>query len=174
MTMRRASFIGALTALGCGAVLTFAVQTTWRSFDMRTAGVIVMLGALADLLIRVLIADSPLLSPQSADIAALVEPLGEPLLDANGRPVIVENPAAKPRPPRVDPPTAVIGGARYPMVSPITESADRDASAQRRRFDTPESPVAVTTLAGRPVHPRGRGFIGSRTAPSAARRGRRR
>lgn len=198
--MRRTSFAGALLVIAVGAVLAFAVQGSPRDLDLQTAGVILILGGAADLVIRSLIADSPLLSPQSADVAAVVEPVGEPVLDAAGNPIAVANPsaAAQTRPPLVAPlpgtmppgaaaetlvvtdeygvthlppdgtaatapePTAAVPASAPDSCEAVYGAAVRAATGDP--LDTPESPVAVTTLSGRPVRPRGRGrgFRGGR------------
>ncbi|HWG26175.1 hypothetical protein [Actinospica sp.] len=162
--MRRTSFAGALTAMAIGAVLAFAVQSSPRWLDLQAAGLIVMLGGAADLLVRSLISDSPLLSPQAADVAAVVEPLGDPVLDAVGNPVNV---------PRGD--AVLDAGATATVILPA-EDAERDPwsrsdippahdrenyeralrAAEGEALDAPESPVAVTTITGRPVRPHGR------------------
>jgi hypothetical protein len=219
--MRRTSFVGALLAMAIGAVLAFAVHGSPRFLDLQTAGIMVMIGAAADLLIRSLISDSPLLSRQAADVAAVVEPLGDPVLDAAGNPVVVPGPGARgTRPPLIAPlpgtvpeaPTIIVtdepsgpavhtampaqpGQAVYPAQpgQPVTPSAPAGAvpeSAESWRRtdpavppahdravydnavgagaaglpDTPESPVALTTITGRQVHPRGRGGRRSRRA----------
>jgi hypothetical protein len=198
--MRRTSFAGALLVVAIGAVLAFAVHGSPRALDLRTAGVILILGGAADLLIRSLIGDSPLLSPQTADVAAVVEGVGEPVLDAAGNPIAAPNAAAhgQARPaliaplPGTMPPgsaaetivvtdehgvahlpgTAPVAAAPMPAAPPSTvpstdggtthSSYESYESAVRAEvvdpLDTPESPVAVTTLTGRPVRPRGRGF----------------
>lgn len=216
--MRRTSFAGALLVIAIGAVLAFAVQGSPRDLDLQTAGVILIIGGAADLVIRSLIADSPLLSRQSADVAAVVEPVGEPVLDAAGNPIAVANAAAVAhlRPPLVAPlpgtmppgaaaETIVVtdeygvehvssAGAGAAGAQPAGYGADAAAAygqygqhgqgyapeyapeyppeqnpeysryteavraATGDPLDTPESPVAVTTLGGRPVRPRGRGF----------------
>lgn len=102
--MPRTSFAGALSVIALGAVLLFAIQSTPKDFDLQTTGVILIVAGAGDLLIRSLIADSPLLGRRSADVAAVVEPIGEPVLDALGNPVSVPNPAAvQGRPPLVAP-----------------------------------------------------------------------
>jgi hypothetical protein len=85
--MRRTSFLGALTVIAVGGVLAFAIQSTPRSLDLHAAGLIIMVAGIADLVIRFLLADSPLLGTQAADVAAVVEPLGEPVLDVFGNPI---------------------------------------------------------------------------------------
>jgi hypothetical protein len=181
--MRRTSFAGAMVAIAIGAVFAFAVQGSPRDFDVQTAGLIVVLAGAADLLVRSLVADSPLLSKQSADVAAVVEPLGDPVLDAAGNPVSVSNPAGQARPPLVAPlpgtmppgatPDTVVVTDEYGAVRVPSGSAEQDTPGQPSYeeavrgmsvdpLDTPESPVAVTTLTGRPVRPRGRGFGGAR------------
>lgn len=208
--MRRTSFAGALLVMAVGAVLAFAVQGSPRDLDLQAAGVILILAGAADLLIRSLIADSPLLSPQSADVAAVVEPVGEPVLDAAGNPIAVANPSAagQTRPPLIAPlpgtmppgaaaETLVVtdeyGVTHLPPQAPWPASPESAAVPQPQApqpqpqppagpsgggvpgfdeaaygaavraatgdpLDTPESPVAVTTLTGKPVRPRGRGF----------------
>jgi hypothetical protein len=202
--MRRTSFAGAMVAIGIGAVLAFAVQGSPRDFDVQTAGLILIIAGAADLLIRSLVADSPLLSAQSAEVAAVVEPLGDPVLDAAGNPISVSNPALQARPPLVAPlpgtmppgaapdtivvtdeygavrvpaagagavdPTAVVfpGAVNPTVVDPAAGGSDYQSYAEAVRatsvdpLDTPEAPVAVTTLTGRPVRPRGRGLGGAR------------
>jgi hypothetical protein len=186
--MRRTSFAGALVVVAIGAVLAFAIHSSPKDFDLQIGGLLLMLGGAADLVIRSLIADSPLLSRQSAEVAAVVEPLGDPVLDAAGHPIAVTNPAAGGRPPLIAPlpgtmppetapdtivvtddPYSVVripaaGRAQAPSPAPAVGDPDYGAyeSAVRAEsgnpLDTPESPVKVTTLGGRPVRPRGRGF----------------
>lgn len=188
--MRRTSFAGALVAIAIGAVLAFAIHGSPKAFDLQIGGLLLMLGGAADLLIRSLIADSPLLSRQSAEVAAVVEPLGDPVLDAAGNPIAVANPAAGGRPPLIAPlpgtmppesaPDAIVvtddpysvvripaaGRAQAQAPSPAPAVGDPDYGAYESAvraesgnpLDTPESPVTVTTLGGRPVRPRGRGL----------------
>jgi hypothetical protein len=85
--MRRTSFFGALTAIAIGGVFAFAIQSSPNWLDLRVAGMIVMIAGIADLLIRFAIRDDPLLSQEAADVAAVVEPLGEPVLDVFGNPI---------------------------------------------------------------------------------------
>jgi hypothetical protein len=164
--MRRTSFVGALAAVAIGAVLAFAVHASPHWMDLQEAGLIVLIGGAADLLIRSLIADSPLLGPSAADVAAVVEPLGDPVLDAAGNPVAL--------PPQQRPVTAapevwvteqVPGQQPYPDAAVLPEH-DRAvyeralrAAAEGGTLDTPESEVAVTTITGRPVHPHTRRFL---------------
>lgn len=175
----RTSFAGALVVMAIGAVLAFAVQGSPRYLDIHATGLILALGAAADLAIRALIADSPLLSPESADVAAVLEPLGEPVLDAAGNPVVVPHPgSAMARPPLIAPPpgtmppgspveTLVITDEPYyPPGSAVPGGTDPGAVASQvpgavSAPASPESPVAVTTITGRPVRPRP-GAAGSR------------
>ena len=162
--MRKTSFVGALAAVAIGAVLAFAVQSSPRWLDLQQAGLIVMLGGIADLIVRSLIADSPLLSPPAAEVAAVVEPLGDPVLDAAG------NPVSAPRASGVVPEhvsTTVVVPADQPntpddpwLRTDIPAAHDREvyeralrAAAEGGALDTPESAVAVTTITGRPVRP---------------------
>jgi hypothetical protein len=72
--MRRTSFVGALIAMAAGAVCAFAVHGSPSYLNVQAAGVIVMIGAAADLIIRCLVSDGPFPSPQVADVAAAAEP----------------------------------------------------------------------------------------------------
>jgi hypothetical protein len=85
--MRRTSFFGALAVIALGGVLAFALQSTPRSLDLHATGLILMLAGIADLVIRFVLGDSPLFSPETADVAAVVEPVGEPVLDVFGNPI---------------------------------------------------------------------------------------
>ncbi|WP_157436705.1 hypothetical protein [Actinospica robiniae] len=173
----RTSFAGALLVMAIGAVLAFAVQGSPRYLDIHATGLILALGAAADLAIRALIADSPLLSPESADVAAVVEPLGEPVLDAAGNPVVVPNPGSPmARPPLIAPPPGTLPPGSpvetlvitdepyYPAETPgatAAAAASPHVPGAVTAPASPESPVAVTTITGRPVRPR-RNVAGSR------------
>lgn len=85
--MRRTSFVGALTVMAIGGVLAFAIRQSPSDLNIQLTGFIIMLSGALTLAIRFMIADSPLLPQGTADIAAVVEPLGEPAMDAFGRPV---------------------------------------------------------------------------------------
>jgi hypothetical protein len=135
--MRRTSFIGALLAMAIGAVLAFAVHGSPRFLDLQTAGIMVMIGAAADLVIRSLISESPLLSRRAADVAAVVEPLGDPLLDAAGNPVVVPGPAARDtRPPLVAPLPGTVPDAPTIIVT-----------------DEPSGPAVHTAMPAQPGRP---------------------
>ena len=176
----RTSFAGALVIMAIGAVLAFAVQGSPKDLDIHATGLILALGAAADLAIRALISDSPLLSPASADVAAVVEPLGEPVLDAAGNPVVVPNPASPmARPPLIAPPPGTMPPGSPVETLVITDEPYYPAEAPGAPGATvpgagsplvpgavsapasPESPVAMTTITGRPVRPR-RNVAGSR------------
>ena len=183
--MSRTSFAGALAAIAIGAVLAFAVHGSPRDLDLQEAGLIIMIGGVLDLLVRSAIADNPLLSRQAGDVAAVVEPVGEPVLDAAGNPVFVPNGdyrSDQPRPPLVAPlPGTVLDLPRRIVVDPSpwaqevtvaepaayparpldyrerTSPADHLVAAETgHALDTPEAPQAVRTITGRPVRPRGR------------------
>jgi hypothetical protein len=164
--MRRTSFVGALAAIAIGAVLAFAVHASPHWMNLQQAGFIVLLGGAADLIIRTLISDSPLLGPAAADVAAVVEPLGDPVLDAAGGPVsLPPHPrAAAAQGPEQWVPVApeLSQHTDVPAVLPehdraVYERALR-AAAEGGTMDTPESEVAVTTITGRPVRPHTRRF----------------
>ncbi|HWG26128.1 hypothetical protein [Actinospica sp.] len=175
--MRRTSFVGALAAIAIGAVLAFAVHASPHWMNLQQAGFIVLLGGAADLIIRTLISDSPLLGPAAADVAAVVEPLGDPVLDAAGSPVNLP-----PHPRAAQAPEQWVSeqSVREPELSQHADVAavlpehDRAvyeralrAAAEGGTMDTPESEVAVTTITGRPVRPHTRRF--GRSARSRSR-----
>jgi hypothetical protein len=120
--MRRTSFAGALAAIAIGAVLAFAVHASPRDFDLQEAGVIVMLGGVADVLVRLAMPGSPLMSGRGADAAAWAEPGGEPALDAEGNPLFPlpagypAGPADPPRPPLIAPLPGTLPGVRRRIV----------------------------------------------------------
>ncbi|MBR7827989.1 hypothetical protein KDK95_16860 [Actinospica sp. MGRD01-02] len=167
--MRRTSFVGALAAVAIGAVLAFAVNGTPQWINLQQAGLIVLLGGVADLIVRTVIADSPLLAKPAADVAAVVEPLGDPVLDAAGNPVSLPSTAPgeewvaveplpqSPQVPQIplDPPPS----QATPQVVVAPSSNDRAVyerairAAEGGTQDIPESEVAVTTITGRPVRP---------------------
>jgi hypothetical protein len=101
--VNRSSFVGALVFTALGAVLAFAIQPSLSWLDVRTAGVIIMIAGICDLVIRFAVADSPLLSPQVAEVSALVEPLGEPVLDVFGNPISSVTPPSGAAPVLMDP-----------------------------------------------------------------------
>jgi hypothetical protein len=114
--MRRGSFAAPLAFIGLGAVLAFAVQGHAQDFNLNLAGFIIMVTAVVDLVLRALIGDDPLLPPDAAQIAAVIEPLGEPVLDAYGRPITVDPGAGYPdrtipEPTRVLPPGMAVQDA---------------------------------------------------------------
>lgn len=84
---RRGSFFGALAVIALGGVLAFAVQHSPRWLDLHATGLILIIAGVSTLALRATVGNSPLLSKQAADVAAVVEPLGEPMLDAFGNPV---------------------------------------------------------------------------------------
>ena len=112
--MNRTSFVGALIAVALGAVLAFAVQSTPKDLDLHVTGLIILVAGLADLAIRFLIADSPLLSPRAAAVAAVVEPLGEPVLDVFGNP-IAPAPSSRAADPYIVSPEAAAAAASFTM-----------------------------------------------------------
>lgn len=118
--MNRSSFVGALVFTALGAALTFAVQPSLSWLDVRTAGVIIMIAGVCDLVIRFAVADSPLLSPQVAEVSALVEPLGEPVLDVFGNPISSVTPPSGAAPVLMDPAVA----APVEQVMPIAQDPE--------------------------------------------------
>lgn len=97
--MRRTSFVGALIVVTLGGVFAFAIQSSPRWIDLHAAGLITMVAGVADLVIRFVLGDSPLLNHEAADVAAVVEPLGEPILDVFGNPITTAPPPGVLQPP---------------------------------------------------------------------------
>lgn len=97
--MRRTSFVGALFVVAVGGVLAFAIQASPTWLDLHATGLIIMLAGVADLVIRFVLGDSPLLPQETADVAAVVEPLGEPVLDVFGNPIVMAPPSVLQPPP---------------------------------------------------------------------------
>jgi hypothetical protein len=121
--MRRMSFAGALAAIAIGAVLAFAVHASPKDLDLQEVGVIIMLGGVADVLVRLAMPGGPLTSGPVADAA--VEAGGEPVLDAEGNPVFPPSsaypttpayPAEQPRPPLISPLPGTLPGVRRRIV----------------------------------------------------------
>jgi hypothetical protein len=88
MTLTRTSFAGALVAIALGGVLAFAIQTTTKDVNVQKAGLIIIVAGVADLAIRFAISSNPLLPAQTAEVASVVEPFGEPLLEPMGEPAV--------------------------------------------------------------------------------------
>lgn len=164
--MRRTSFVGALSAVALGGVLAFGIQSTPKDLDLHMTGLIIMIAGIADLVLRFLIADSPLFSQSTADVAAVVEPMGEPVLDAFGNPIVAAEPSA--RPPLVVPaiphPTQVLPviteepvvAVQRPANGAYQQQAAGPDQVVRRVGDhgTDEALVPVSPLTGRPVRAR--------------------
>jgi hypothetical protein len=152
--MRRTSFLGALTVIAFGGVLAFAVQSTPKDLDLHAAGLIIMVAGIADLVIRFLLADSPLLAARTADVAAIVEPLGEPVLDVFGNPITPE-PAHVLQPPPLAvptayaPPVAVVPTGIVPGV-PVVPSASSDDGTGNLDAE-PDETRLMSPVAGHPV-----------------------
>jgi hypothetical protein len=169
--MRRTSFAGALAVIAVGGALAFGIQATPKSLDIHLTGMIIMLAGIADLALRFLIADSPLFSRSTAEVAAVLEPVGEPVLDVFGNPITPTVVASSPPltvpvmqstqilPVYVDAPAQ----AAPEVVAEQRESAVReypgDDQFVRQVGDhgLDESLVPVSPLTGRPVRTRRRG-----------------
>lgn len=130
--MNRTSFVGALAAVALGAVLAFAVQGSPRQLDLHVTGMIILIAGLADLVIRFMVADSPLLSSRAAAVAAVVEPIGEPVLDVFGNPV---TPAAQPAPDQYAPER--YPAEQYPAAPYAGEHTPRSSTRTARRSPRP-------------------------------------
>jgi hypothetical protein len=76
-----------------------------------------ILAGAADLAIRSLMVDSPLLSRQTAEAVAVVEPIGEPVLDAAGNPIAVPRPASG-------------GRSRPPLLAPLPGTVPPGSAAE--------------------------------------------
>lgn len=176
--MRRTSFAGALAVIAVGGALAFGIQATPKSLDIHLTGLIIMIAGIADLALRFLIADSPLFSRSTADVAAVVEPVGEPVLDVFGNPIAPAVVAPSPPlsvpvlqqtqilPAIVETPVPVVPVVPAQAVPQAPaeryESAVREYSADdqvvRQVGDhaLDESLVPVSPLTGRPVRTRRR------------------
>lgn len=164
--MRRSSFAAALFFIALGAVLAFAVQSHAKDFNINLAGLIIMLAGVADLGVRAVIGDDPLLSPQTAQVAAVVEPLGDPVLDAFGRPVVVDPEAGLPEPTRILPAAVVEQPAvrrfpnppAQPPIGPVAPTGIAVRPDQVLRtpgdYSVSEDVVPVSPFTGRRMHPR--------------------
>lgn len=176
---RRGSFFGALMVVALGGVLAFAVQHSPRWLDLHATGVILIIAGISTLVLRFTIGNSPLLSKQAADVAAVVEPLGEPMLDAFGNPVppgvaaaqvmappVPVMPVAPTLPtsqtiaqaPLVTPPSAIIEQDPTQLMRPVAarEPASGVAAADQvvrhvGDYEVAESLAPVSPLTGRPV-----------------------
>jgi hypothetical protein len=123
--MRRTSFFGALTVIAIGGVFAFAIQSSPAWLDVHVAGMIMMVAGIADLAIRFILGDNPLLSQDAADVAAVVEPVGDPVLDVFGNPI-------RPAPVRVlqPPPPAYLTTLNPPtIVEPMVVEGEPTLSA---------------------------------------------
>lgn len=78
--------------IAVGGVVGFAFQSSPKWLDLHATGLIIMLAGIADLVIRFALGISPLLPPEAADVAAVVEPAGEPVLDVFGNPIVAAPP----------------------------------------------------------------------------------
>jgi hypothetical protein len=174
--MKRTSFVGALFAIALGGALAYGVQWTPKPLDIRMTGLIIMVAGIADLLIRFMISNSPLFSPTTADVAAVVEPLGEPVLDVFGNPITPAQPPI--RPPLVAPAPTIVQPAtqilpvvveeRAPVAPPAVDAptVQQQPVTGEPRADqvvrhvgdhhTDESLVPVSVLTGRPIRARRR------------------
>lgn len=175
---RRGSFFGALAVVALGGILAFAVQHSPRWLDLHATGVILIIAGIATLFLRFTVGNSPLLSKQAADVAAVVEPLGEPMLDAFGNPVppgvaaaqvmappVPVVPVAPTFPtsqtitqaPLVTPPSAIVEQDPTQMMRPVVhepQSAVSTADQVVRHvgdYEVAESLAPVSPLTGRPV-----------------------
>jgi hypothetical protein len=163
--MRRMSFAGALAAIAIGAVLAFAVHASPKDLDLQEVGVIIMLGGVADVLVRLAIPGGPLTSGPAADVAAGAEAGGEPVLDAEGNPVFSPGsgypvnpayPTDQPRPPLISPLPGTLPGVRrrivvdpspWPQEITIPDSAGYPAQASSSDYERAEGegPVVAAT-----------------------------
>ena len=132
MTVTRTSFVGALVAAALGGVLAFGIQASPKALDIHLTGLIIMLAAIADLLLRFLIADSPLFSPGTADVAAVVEPIGEPVLDVFGNPITTAEPDRRP--------PLVVPGIETTQILPVVEPSAPAAQAPGNGHSAAERP----------------------------------
>jgi hypothetical protein len=159
--MRRTSFVGALAVIALGGVLAFGIQKSPKDLDLQMTGLIIMIAGVVDLLLRFLIANSPLFSQTTADVAAVVEPVGEPVLDAFGNPItLTETPA---RPPLFAPAvetTQVLPVVAEPSAHPETVERQHIGPDQVVRqpgdHSTDEDLLPISPFTGHPVRTRRR------------------
>jgi hypothetical protein len=171
--VRRTSFVGALAVIAVGGALAFGIQASPKALDIHMTGLIVMIAGIADLLLRFLIADSPLFSQTTADVAAVVEPIGEPMLDVFGNPITTADPDL--RPPLVAPAPqttqilpAIVEPSRPAVHTLAFPAAEQPESVVREHLQpdqvvrhvgdhmVDQSLVPVSPLTGRPVRTRRR------------------
>ena len=88
MSVTRTSSAGALVAIALGGILAFAIRTTTKDVDLHKAGLIIIIAGVADLAVRFAIASNPLLPPETAEVASVLEPFGEPMLEPMGEPAL--------------------------------------------------------------------------------------
>jgi hypothetical protein len=175
---RRSSFFGALAVVALGGILALAVQHSPRWLDLHATGVILIVAGISTLVLRFSVGNSPLLSKQAADVAAVVEPLGEPMLDAFGNPVppgvaaaqvmappVPVMPVAPTLPtsqtiaqaPFVTPPSAIIEQDPTQPMRPVAREPESDAASADRvirhvgDYEVADSLAPVSPLTGRPV-----------------------
>lgn len=171
--MRRTSFVGALAVIALGGILAFGIQKSPRDLDLHLTGLIILIAGVADLVLRFLIANNPLFSPDTADVAAVVEPVGDPVLDAFGNPVMTAETAARPplmapglqntqilpvvvEPPAPAAPTIEEALAQRPESAVHEGPAADQVVRQVGDHSTDEGLVPVSLLTGRPVRRRRR------------------
>lgn len=176
---RRGSFFGALVVVALGGILAFAVQHSPRWLDLHATGLILIIAGVSTLVLRFTVGNSPLLSKQAADVAAVVEPLGEPMLDAFGNPVppavaaaqvmappVPMAPVAPTLPasqaiaqaPLVTPPSAIIEQEPTQLMRAVVHEPEAGAGASADQvvrhvgdYEVAESLAPVSPLTGRPV-----------------------
>ena len=124
--MRRTSFFGALAVIALGGVLAFAIQSSPTWLDVHVTGLIIMVAGVVDLVIRFVLGNDPLLSQDAADVAAVVEPMGEPVLDVFGNPI--RQTAAPVRVLQPPPPAYVVGLNRPTVIEPVEGDPTLSAS----------------------------------------------
>ena len=175
---RRGSFFGALVVVALGGILALAVQHSPRWLDLHATGLILIIAGISTLALRFTVGNSPLLSKQAADVAAVVEPLGEPMLDAFGNPVppgvaaaqvmappVPVAPVAPAFPasqaiaqaPLMTPPSAIIEQDPTQLMHPVVRepAANAPGGDQVVRhvgdYEVADSLAPVSPLTGRPV-----------------------
>jgi len=138
--MRRISVAGALTVIALGGVLAFALQSSPRFLDLHAAGLIMMIAGVADLVIHFLLANSRLRGPQAADIAAVVESAGEPVLDVFGNPIALEPTRVLQPPPLLEVPGYGSQVPVVPIVPNVPTYGDAASNVPAGPQDTKEMP----------------------------------
>jgi hypothetical protein len=135
--MTRTSFAGALVAIALGGILAFAIRTTTKDLNFRDAGLIIIVAGVADLAIRFIISSNPLLPAETAEVASVVEPFGEPMLESMGQPALDAHGRVITVTPTAVPPTHAPGFVPAGQDAEYIYEEDEYSRPYERRGDEP-------------------------------------